>query len=345
VIGAFHLSTAGYNQEQSVSFCRRLRAGLEATPGVEAVSFADTVPLGFIGGAWEDLEIEGYVPGPSENMKIDRNLVAPGYFSLMRIPLLEGRDFTDHDDDKSLPVMVVNQEFIRRFLPNQNVIGRKVRGWGKWFTVVGVARDSKYHTIAEGQRPYFYIPIRQTYRPEFPLTFHVRTAVAPEQALAILRRQAQAIDPAVALFDAMPLSEYIGQSLFGQKVAASLLSVLGAVALLLASIGLYSVMAYSIGQRTHEIGIRMAVGAEPGHVLRLAIRQGMTYSLAGLAIGGTLAAGLARLGSAALIGVSPLDPLIYASVAVFLAALSLVAIWIPAWRAARIDPMLALRGQ
>ena len=345
VIGAFHLSTAGYNQEQSESFCRRLRERLEATPGVQAVSYADTVPLGFIGGAWEDLEITGYVPSPSENMKIDRNLVAPGYFNLMRIPLLDGRDFTDHDDDKSLPVMIVNQEFVRRFMPNQTVVGRKVRGWGKWFTVVGVAKDSKYHNISEGQRPYFYIPIRQIFRPEFPLTFHVRTAAAPEQAVSMLRREAQAIDPAVALFDAVPLSEYISQSLFGQKVAASLLSVLGAVALLLASIGLYSVMAYSIGRRTHEIGIRMAIGAEPRHVLRLAIRQGMTYALAGLLIGVALAAALAHLASAALIGVSPNDPLIYGAVAAFLAGLSLLASWIPAWRASRIDPMLALRCQ
>ncbi len=345
VIGAFHLSTAGYNQEQSESFCRRLRERLEATPGVQAVSYADTVPLGFIGGAWEDLEITGYVPSPSENMKIDRNLVAPGYFNLMRIPLLDGRDFTDHDDDKSLPVMIVNQEFVRRFMPNQTVVGRKVRGWGKWFTVVGVAKDSKYHNISEGQRPYFYIPIRQIFRPEFPLTFHVRTAAAPEQAVSMLRREAQAIDPAVALFDAVPLSEYISQSLFGQKVAASLLSVLGAVALLLASIGLYSVMAYSIGRRTHEIGIRMAIGAEPRHVLRLAIRQGMTYALAGLLIGVALAAALAHLASAALIGVSPNDPLIFGAVAAFLAGLSLLASWIPAWRASRIDPMLALRCQ
>jgi predicted permease len=345
VIGSFHLSTAGYDQEQSASFCRRLRERLEATPGVQAVSYADSVPLGFIGGAWEDLEIEGYVPGPSENMKIDRNLVAPGYFSLMRIPLLEGRDFTGHDDDKSLPVMVVNQEFLRRFLPGQNPIGRKVRGWGKWFTIVGVVKNSKYHTISESARPYFYIPIRQIYRPEFPLTFHVRTAVAPEQALAILRREAQKIDPAVALFDAMPLQEYISQSLFGQKVVASLLSVLGVIALLLASVGLYSVMAYSISQRTHEIGIRMAVGAEPRDVLKLAVGQGMAYALAGLGIGALAAGALAHLAAAALIAVSPADPLIYAGVAAFLMAVSLLASWIPAWRAARIDPMLALRCQ
>jgi predicted permease len=345
VIGAFHLSTAGYNQEQSLSFCRRLRDRLEGTPGIQAVSYADSVPLGFIGGAWEDLEIEGYVPGPAENMKIDRTLVAPGYFSLMRIPILEGRDFTDHDDEKSLRAMIVNQEFVRRFLPNQSVIGRRVRGWGQWFTIAGVVRTIKYHSVAEPAQPYFYIPIRQVFRPEFALTFHVRTAMGAERALATLRREAQAVDPAVALFDAMPLQEYISQSLFGQKVAASLLSVLGAVALLLASVGLYSVMAYSIGQRTHEIGIRIAVGAEPHHVLRLAIGQGMRYALAGLLIGAVLAAALAHVASAVLIGVSPQDPLIYGAVAVFLAGLSFLASSIPAWRATRIDPMLALRCQ
>jgi predicted permease len=345
VIGSFHLSTAGYNSEQATSFCRRLRERLEATPGIQAVSYADSVPLGFIGGAWEDLEIKGYVPSPSENMKIDRNLVAPGYFSLMRIPLLEGRDFDDHDDEKSLPVMIVNQEFLRRFLPDQNPIGRQVHGWGKWFTIVGVVKDSKYHNITEPQKPYFYIPIRQIFRPEFPTTFHVRATVPPDQALAILRREAQAVDPAVALFDAMPLNEYISQSLFGQKVAASLLSVLGIVALLLASIGLYSVMAYSISQRTQEIGIRMALGAQPLDVLRMAVAQGMLFALTGLAIGTVAAAALARLASAALIAVSPADPTIYLSVAAFLILLSFLATWLPARRATRVEPMLALRYQ
>lgn len=345
VIAQFHLSTAGYNREQADSFCRRLAARLEAAPGVEAVSYADTTPLGLAGGAWEDLEIAGYIPSPSENMKIYRNLVAPGYFDLMRIPLLNGRDFTDHDDEKSLRVMIVNEAFLRRFLPNRNPIGRKVRGWGEWFTIVGVAKDSKYHSLAESPKPFFYIPIRQIFRPEFPLTFNVRMAGAPDQAIAMMRREARQIDPSVAMFEAMPLTEYVAASLFGQKVAASLLSVLGVVALVLAAIGLYSVMAYTISQRTHEIGIRMAIGAEPGHVMRVVIRQGMIFVLAGLVAGCIGAVALARLASSALIAVGPADPVVYAGVVLFLLLVALLATWIPARRALRVDPMTSLRCQ
>ena len=342
-IAQLSLSTAGYNAGQADSFCRRLRERLEASPGLTAVTYADTVPLGFDPGAWEDLQIEGYVPGPSENMKIYRNLVAPGYFDLMRIPLLDGRDFTLHDDRSSLPVMIVNQEFLRRFLPNQNPLGHKVRGWGKWFTIVGVVRNAKYYTMAESPQPYFYIPIRQIYRPEFPLTFYTRVSGAPEQAIPLIRREARAIDPGVALFEAMPLEEYTAQSLFGQKVGATLLSVLGSLALLLASVGLYSVMAYSITERTHEIGIRMALGAGPGAIRRMVIGQGMLLAGAGLVAGAIGASALGHLAASALIGVSPLDLSVYAAVTAFLALIALLATWLPARRAMRVDPMVSLR--
>ena len=344
-IAELHLSTAGYNADQAAVFCRRLRQQLEGSPGVQAVSFADTVPLSFHYGAWEDLQIQGYVPGPSENMKIYRNLAAPGYFDVMRIPLVEGRDFTGHDDDKSLPVMIVNQEFLRRFLPNQNPIGRKVNGWARWFTIVGVVKDSKYHTLTENPQPYFYIPIRQIFRPEMGVTFHVRSAGAPESAVGVIRQAVQTIDPNVAMFDAMPMTQSMGASLFGQKVAASLLSVLGGIALLLAAVGLYGVMAYSITQRTQEIGIRMALGARPLSVIWLAVRGGVTFALVGLAIGLIAAGVLARLASAALVAVSPADPVIYAGVAAFLGAVSVLASWIPALRAARVDPVVCLRVQ
>lgn len=342
-IAEVDLSSAGYGQAQAAVFCRRLRQDLESKPGVLAVSFADTVPLGFVGASWEDLQIEGYVPGPSENMKIYRNLVAPGYFDLMRIPLLEGRDFTDHDDQKSLPVMIVNQAFQRRFLPHQDPIGHKVNGWAKWFTIVGVVRDGKYLSYTESPQPYFYIPIRQIYRPEMGLKFYVRTAGAPEAAVGMVRQAMSSIDPNVAMFGGEALSEYIGGALFGQKVAASLLSALGAIALLLAAVGLYSVMAYSVIQRTHEIGIRIALGARPLNVIWMALGRGMLFTLGGLAIGLLGAVALAHLVSRALVGVSPADPEIYAGVAAFLGAVAMLASLIPARRAARVDPIICLR--
>jgi len=344
-LARFDFSTAGYDAGQTDGFCRRLRERLEQQPGVTAVSYDDSVPLGFSGGNWETLEVEGYVPGANENMKIYRDLVSPGYFETMKIPVVEGRDFDLRDDAKSLKVMIVNQEFVRRFLANRSVIGRKVHGWGEWFTIVGVAKDSKYHRVTESAQPYFYIPMRQIFRPEYGLTFEVRTSGSVSEAILALRREAGAIDPALTIFDAEPMTEYVAASLFGAKVAASLLSVLSGLGLLLAAIGLYSVMAYSVAQRTGEIGIRVTLGAQPQDIMRLVIRQGISFAVAGLVVGSLAAAALARVVAAMLVGVGPADPVVYAAATGFTVLVALVSAAIPAWRALRVDPAVALRWQ
>jgi predicted permease len=344
-LARFDFSTAGYDARQTDSFCRRLREELERQPGVRAVSYDDSAPLGFSGGNWETLEVEGYVPGSNENMKIYRDLVSPGYFETMKIPLVDGRDFDLRDDATSLKVMIVNQEFVRRFLANRSVIGRKVHGWGEWFTVVGVAKDSKYHRVTESPQPYFYIPIRQVFRPEYGLTFDVRTSGSVNEAIAALRREAGAIDPALTIFDAEPMTEYVAASLFGAKIAASLLSVLSGLGLLLAAIGLYSVMAYAVLQRTGEIGIRVTLGAQPRDIMRLVVRQGIGFAAAGLVVGSLAAAALARVVAAMLVGVGPADPLVYAAATGFTVFVTLASAAIPAWRALRVDPAIALRWQ
>ena len=344
-LARFDFSTAGYDARQTDSFCRRLRGELERQPGVTAVSYDDSAPLGFSGGSWETLEVEGYVPGPNENMKIYRDLVSPGYFETMKIPLMEGRDFDLRDDATSQRVMIVNQEFVRRFLANRSVIGRRVHGWGEWFTIVGVAKDSKYHRVTESPQPYFYIPIRQIFRPEYGLTFDVRTSGSVNEAIAALRREAAAIDPALTIFDAEPMTEYVAASLFGAKIAASLLSVLSGLGLLLAAIGLYSVMAYAVAQRTGEIGIRVTLGAQPKDIMRLVIRQGIAFAAAGLVVGSLTAAALARVVAAMLVGVGPADPLVYAAATLFTVFVTLGSAAIPAWRALRVDPAVALRWQ
>jgi predicted permease len=344
-LARFDFSTAGYDARQTDSFCRRLREELERQPGVTAVSYDDSAPLGFSGGNWEPLEVEGYVPGANENMKIYRDLVSPGYFETMKIPLVEGRDFDLRDDPTSRKVMIVNQEFVRRFLANRSVIGRRVHGWGKWFTIVGVAKDSKYHRVTESPQPYFYIPIRQIFRPEYGLTFDVRTSGSVNEAIAALRREATAIDPALTIFDAEPMTEYVAASLFGAKIAASLLSVLSGLGLLLAAIGLYSVMAYAVAQRTGEIGIRVTLGAQPRDIMRLVIRQGIAFAAAGLVVGSLAAAALARVVAAMLVGVGPADPLVYAAATAFTVLVTLASAAIPAWRALRVDPAVALRSQ
>src|SRR5437868_11015390 len=338
------LPISNYTAQQTDAFCRRLRERLEQQPGVTAVSYDDSVPLGFSGGNWEGLEVEGYVPGPSENMKIYRDLVSPGFFNSMKIPLTEGRDFDLRDDPASPKVMIVNQEFVRLFLANRDALGHRVHGWGEWFTIVGVVKNSKYHRVTESPQPYFYIPIRQIFRPEYGLTFHVRTGSGSvNEAIVAVRREAAAIDPGLTIFDAEPMSEYISASLFGAKIAASLLSVLSGLGLLLATIGLYGVMAYSVAQRTSEIGIRVTLGAQPRDILQLVIRQGMRFALAGLLIGALIAAALARVVSSVLVAVSPTDPLVYIMAATFTILITLTAAAIPARRALRVDPVEALR--
>ena len=219
----------------------------------------------------------------------------------MKIPLVEGRDFDRRDDPTALKVMIVNQEFVRRFLPNRNVIGHRVHGWGEWFTIIGVAKDSKYHRVTENPQPYFYIPVRQIFQPEYGLTFHVRTSGSVNEAIAAVRREAAAIDPAVTIFDAQSMVEYISASLYGAKISASLLSLLSGIGLLLAAMGLYGVMAYSVAQRTREFGVRVAMGAKPRDMMLLVMRQGMGFAMAGLALGALASAALGRVVAAGLV--------------------------------------------
>jgi ABC-type antimicrobial peptide transport system permease subunit len=251
--------------------------------------------------------------------------------------------------------MIVNQAFVDHFFAGHSPIGRQIHGWGDWFTVVGVAANSKYHYLGEAPLPYFYVSFRQMYRADLDLAFYVRTQGNPETALSLIRQKAREIDPSVTVFDSVPLSEFIEASLYPQKVAASLLSVLGTLSVVLAAVGLYSVMAYSVTQRTHEIGIRMALGARPADVLRLVVRQGLSLVLAGLAVGLCLSLAAARSISAIavvgssmdtptrLLGVSATDPLTYIGAMFLLLVIALFATWIPARRAAGVEPMVALR--
>jgi ABC-type antimicrobial peptide transport system permease subunit len=251
----------------------------------------------------------------------------------------------------------VNEAFVRRFFHGRDPIGHKIHGWGSWFRVVGVAKDSKYHYLGENTPPYFYVPFRQIYREDMNLAFYVRTRGEPDSVLSALRGQVRSLDPNVTVFDAAPLKEFIGASLFPQKIAASLMTVLGSIALLLAAVGLYSVMAYSVAQRTQEIGVRMAMGAQRGHVLRMIIGQGLALAAGGLIVGTFLAIGLGRViasvsvtnsamgSSQKLLGSGADTPLIYLAAAGFLCAVATLASWLPARRAAAIDPMCALRTE
>ncbi|HWE83310.1 MAG TPA: ABC transporter permease [Terracidiphilus sp.] len=358
MVNQFYLSTNGYTLAQRKEFCRRLADNMMSAPGLTDVAYSDGIPLGFEPSWWEELQIEGYARHPNENMNIFRNVISPGYLPLMRIPIVEGRNFTEQDNENSGdPVMIVNQAFVRRFFPGSDPIGKRVHGWGSWFHVVGVTADSKYHYLGEPETPYFYVPFRQLYRVDMNLAFYVRSKGDPASILPVLRAQTRALDPNVTVFDAAPLNEFIGASLYPQKVAASLMSVLSGLALLLAAVGLYSVMAYWVAQRRQEIGVRMALGASPAHVLRMVVRQGLAMTSLGLVAGLALAFVLARSvasvsftnsamgSSASLMGSSSTDPLVYMAAALFLYAIAAIAALLPARRAAAIEPMKALRAE
>ena len=356
LVNQFYLSTNAYSLAQRKEFCRRLADSMTSAPGITDVAYSDGIPLGFEPSWWEEMDIEGYARQPNENMNIFRNVISPGYLPLMRIPIVEGRNFTEQDNENSKEaVMIVNQAFANRFFAGRDPIGKRVHGWGTWFHVVGVAADSKYHYVTEPATPYFYVPFRQVYRADMNLAFYARTNGDPETILSTLRAQTRQIDPNVTVFDAMPLSEFIGESLYPQKVAASLMSVLSALSLLLAAVGLYSVMAYWVAQRTQEIGVRMALGAARANVVRLVVRQGLMMTSLGLVAGLALAFLLARSvasvsfttsamgASASLMGNSSSDPFVYIAAALFLYAIAAIAALLPALRAAVIEPMKALR--
>jgi predicted lysophospholipase L1 biosynthesis ABC-type transport system permease subunit len=237
---------------------------------------------------------------------------------------------------------MVNETFARRFFGGR-ALGRKVRVRGEWSTVSGVVKDSKYHTLAEAPVPYFYMPFRQAYSKDWDIAWYVRSRASSDEAQAVLRREAAAIDPNASLYDPMPLSEYVGGCLYAQKIAASLLSVLAALSLFLAALGLYGVMAYAVSQRTHEIGVRMALGAQAPAVLRMVVREGMVLAGTGLLIGLAVAFVAARPVAGMLVNVSGYDPVVFVGAPLFLAAVALLASYIPARRATRVGPAQALR--
>ncbi|MCW5980995.1 MAG: ABC transporter permease [Bryobacteraceae bacterium] len=343
-VSQFYLSSAGYTAQEQRQFCRTLRERLETVPGVIGVSYSDVTPLGNVAGStpWHHIEVDGYVPARDEQMIIHRATVPPGYFDLFGIPLLDGRDFTERDDDQAPMVIIVNETFARRFFHGGNPIGRKMRLGTRAATVVGLARDSKYHTPMEAPLPFFYIPFRQWFAPGLNFSVFIKTAGDPLAVVPALRREALALNQD-AVFSTSLFVEAATSSLYPQKVAATLLSVVGGVCLLLAAIGLYSVMSYAVTQRRQELGIRMALGAPPGDLRRLVVRGGLILTLPGLLVALAVALAASRLVAGMLVNVEPFDPLTFLASAVFLSMVAALASYVPAMRASRAAPMKALR--
>jgi predicted permease len=343
LLGRFFIETAGFSSDQARQFSARLKERLLATPGVEAVSYSDFVPLSSTGGPYSSVRVDGYTPVQGESTGTNRAAVSPDYFASMRIPLLSGRDFTDADDEKTEPVMIVNQALAARYFHGEDPVGHKVRTLQKWWTVVGMVRDSKQFSPAEPPRPFFYLPFRQAYSPGAELYFLTRTTGPPEDATAAFRRAVIETDRSAFAVHMVPLAEYTEVATIGQKVAATLMAALGLMCLLLAGSGIYGVMSYSVNQRLGEIAIRMAMGATPLRVIGMVVAQGMMVAIGGLAAGVGAALAVTRLVRSMLVGIGATDPASFLIAAGFLLTVALLSTWLPAWRATRGDPMGALR--
>lgn len=343
VTASFYPSLAGLNETQSLSFYQRLTADIRSLPGVQSVGLGERLPLTFV------IQISRCAPqgkdtGPIEQWQyVDRSGAGPGYFETMQIPILRGREFTEHDTSSSPFVIIINQTLANLFWPGQNPIGQKVRFTKdeKYSEVVGVARDGKYRTLGEQSRPFVYRPVQQLANPD--LTLLARVSGDPRQLFAALRDDARQIDSKVPVMQLQSLEERISISLLLPRAGASLFGMLGLLGLTLASVGLYGVIAYTASQRTHEIGIRMALGAKPREILQLILRQGLFLALAGVAAGLAAALAMTRVLSIMLYGISATDMTTFAGVSLFLLLVVLLASYLPARRAMRVDPMVALR--
>jgi predicted permease len=337
----------GYEKEQGREFYRRLGERVRAMPGVEGAGYVDWMPLGDSSNNWGPVyPAEQPVPAPGEGMSAFAETVSPGYFKAMRIQLLEGRDFDEREREGLIPeAVVINETLARRLWPGEtSFVGRRMAlGTNREdsLEVVGVARDIKVRTLGEAPRNHMYVSVDQTYRGG--MTLVVRAPSGGASVVAGVRQAVKEIDPRVPLYNVRTIEQHLTWAFWAQNMAASLAAAFGLLALALAAVGLYGVVAYTVASRTHEIGIRVALGAQARDVLRIVLGQGMALTLVGLAAGLVGAFLLARLLASLLYGISPADPATYILVALLLAAVALVACLIPARRATKVDPMVALR--
>ena len=341
---SFDLGLQGYDDAKGRAFYDRMMERAKAIPGVRSVAATDVLPLSL---DYSSNTI--YIEGQPVRSRSDLPLaipysVSPRFFETMGMTL-RGRDFLPNENKKESRVALVNETFARRFLPGQNPIGKRYNHTGPtdpFWEIVGVVPDGKYNTLGEEPKAVVYRPLRYF---DSQLTLVARTEGDPRTVLAALRRAVQELNPTLPIYDAKTLTEHMNIPLFPAKMAAGVLTSFGVLALLLAAVGIYGVMSYVVAGRTREIGLRMALGAQSGDVLRLILRQGMLLAAIGTVIGLTVGVGGGRLLKTLLYGVSAADPLTFTVVTLLLGAVTFLACWLPANRATRVDPMIALRAE
>ncbi|MGO9270679.1 MAG: ABC transporter permease [Terriglobia bacterium] len=341
LLESFELRPSGYSSAQGIEFDRQLLAKIKALPGVESVTLADFSPLSFTIRS-TGVEVGGYVPRHHESMEIDWARVGPNYLRTLRTPLVSGRDFTAQDDANSQLVAIVNEEFATRYWPGQEVIGKRIRLYDRWRTVVGVARNAKYRRVTYNAEPCFFVPWFQDYPPFDAIIVHTRVSGDPLAYTSVVERTIHELNPDLPVFDVASLRSSMQMGSLFERIVVTFAGSFGLLALALAAVGVYGVVAYATRQRTHEIGIRIALGAERADILRLVLGHGLRMTLTGLGVGVAVSLAVTRFLRTQLLGIGPTDVLTYASVALLLSVVALVACYIPARRATKVQPLVAL---
>ena len=344
VIARVPLGGARYESPRARGvFLNELARRVEALPGVAAAGAVNLAPLGGIN--WESAQIEGQ--GDSSRVTFITS-VAGHYFRALGLPLREGRGFTETEDERGDPVVIVNETMARHYWPRESALGRRIRygrdGSARWLSIVGVTRDIKQGSLGGAVQDQVYVPYAARY-PWSDMSFVVRTPGDPISVVPLVRAELRQLDPTVPLTNVMSMQALVDRSIWDRRLYGTMFTLFASIALLLAAIGVYGVVAYAVAQRTREIGVRVALGAEQRDVLRLVVGRGLGLTAAGLALGVLGAAGFTRVLRSQLYGVGPFDPLSFALTALLLVAVALLASYLPARRATRVDPMVALRHE
>jgi predicted permease len=330
----------GYDKTRGANFNPAAIESLASLPGSQSASLASALPVS-AGGSRIQMDANSTKPAVNEEISIDIVTVSPRFFETTGLPLLRGRDFRQIDTDKSTKVMIVNETMAKKFWPDIDPLGETFTEGESTYQVIGIARNTKYRDLREPPRMTFYLPLAQSYRPSMNLLVH--TTGEPSPLAPAIQARLKTVESALTVFNSRTLFEHVGRSLYVERMQSILLTLFGILALTLTAIGIYGVVAYSVAQRTREVGIRMALGAQKRDVLKLILAQGLALVVWGTAIGMLAYYWLSRLVSSQLYGVSAYDPATLASAVVVLIVVALLASYIPARRATKVDPLAALK--
>ena len=341
-LASFDLKPTGYSRAQGIEFDKQMLVRLKSLPGVQSVTLGDFSPLSYTIHT-DFIQPEGYVPGKNESMEVDRGVAGPEYLRTVRTALLAGRDFTDRDNASAPPVSIINKALADRYWQGQDPIGKRLQVARQWTTVVGVAANGKYRRLVYDTAPLVLIPMLQSYRTD--QIVYVRVAGDPMAYASAVERTVHGLNSDLPLFNETTLAANMRMGNAFERIAAAFAGSFGLLALILAAIGVYGVVAYATKQRTHEIGIRMALGAGKRDIFRQVLGRGLHFAGLGLVLGLMISFALTRYLRGMLYGVGTADWLTFVMVAILLCVATLIACFVPARRAASIDPMQALRTE